>query len=162
MGVSRILWELAHIGRDKTMNIKEGDHFPYEELKTVEGGRPDLTGARKAVFYFYPKDDTPGCTVEAKEFTQLEKEFQSRGVRVFGVSADDAESHRAFCGKFGISFPLLIDEGGRLGGEIGNWRGSSHARTTVLTDGAGKVLKVYPEVKAQGHAALLLEEAGKT
>jgi len=150
-------WEVKNLGKDKIMLIKKGEIFPFGDLKTVKGETVALTGPEMGVFYFYPKDDTPGCTIEAKQFTLLEKDFAAKGVQLFGVSADGPESHRAFCDKFGIRFPLLIDEGGRVGQKIGNWRGVNHARTTLLVESSGKVIELWDAVKAEGHAQAVLD-----
>ena len=153
-------WKIRNLGKKKGLRALRGDPLNVEALRSIEGKPASLAGAKRAVFYFYPKDDTPGCTIEAKEFTQREKEFSMRGVKVFGVSADGPESHKAFCDKFGITFPLLMDSGGRVGRELGNWRGINHARTTVLVDASGHILELWDNVKAQGHAQAVLDSLG--
>lgn len=134
------------------MGIQKGDMFPVSSLTTTDGKSADLGSSKAAVFYFYPKDDTPGCTIEANEFTAKYEEFRTKEIAVFGVSADNADSHQKFCDKFGITFPLLIDEGGKVGQEIENWKGAVHARTTYVVDASGKVVEVYDSVNPKGHA----------
>lgn len=107
--------------------------------------------------YFYPKDDTPGCTTEAIEFTQLLARFKALGVAVYGVSADTASSHEKFCKKYDLEVPLLsasIDEIKNLG--ILSDSGKSAKRTTFILDKKGSVEKMYKNVKAEGHAKVVL------
>ena len=112
---------------------------------------------KRTVLYFYPKDDTPGCTTEAIEFTQLLPRFRALGVEVFGVSADTASSHKKFCEKYNLGVPLLsvsLDEIKNLG--ILSDSGKSAKRTTFILDKKGKVEKIYENVKAKGHARVVL------
>lgn len=134
-----------------------GKSFPLERLRG-EKGPLKIEGQPYTVVYFYPKDDTPGCTVEAKEFEELRPRFRENGIRIVGVSADDAASHRAFCDKYGLAFELATDEGGAVSREFGIWGGSNPKRETVVLDGNGNIIQHYPGVKPQGHARAILDD----
>lgn len=109
------------------------------------------------VVYFYPKDDTPGCTAEAKGFRDEYAQFQQAGAKLFGVSLDDAESHKAFAAKYELPFPLLADTDGALAKGFGvKVRGSFAARVTFLIGKDGKIAKVWPDVDPGVHAAEVL------
>jgi peroxiredoxin Q/BCP len=123
----------------------------------------DLKG-RVVVLYFYPKDDTPGCTVEAKGFQGEGTAFAAAGAVVLGVSRDDLESHHAFAGKYDLTFPLLVDADGAIHDAYGAWKeGSLFGRTalgvdrsTVVIDREGIVRKIWRSVSPDGHAAEVL------
>lgn len=114
----------------------------------------------KVVLYFYPKDDTPGCTLEAQDFNARLAEFTAAGATVIGVSKDSVKSHDKFCKKHGLSIVLASDEGGSTCEDYGVWVEKSMygktymgiERTTVLIDGDGKVARVWPKVSVKGHA----------
>ena len=124
----------------------------------------DLKG-RPVVLYFYPKDDTPGCTAEACSFRDADHEMQKRGVVVLGVSADDLSSHQKFANKYGLSFPLLADTDTTVSQLYGVWKEKNYAgktymgvnRETFLIDKDGIVRKVWPKVKADQHAQEVLD-----
>jgi thioredoxin-dependent peroxiredoxin len=124
----------------------------------------DLKG-RTVVLYFYPKDDTPGCTAEACSFRDADHEMQKRGVIVLGISADDIPSHQKFADKYGLSFPLLADTDTTISQLYGVWKEKNYAgkkymgvnRETFLIDKDGIVRKVWPKVKAAEHAQEVLE-----
>ena len=133
----------------------------------VKNGQVHLRELRgkNVVLYFYPKDDTPGCTTEACSFRDADHEMQKRGVVVLGVSADDIPSHQKFANKFGLSFPLLADTDTKVSQLYGVWKeknmyGKKYMgvnRETFLIDKEGIVRKVWPKVKAEGHATDVLE-----
>ena len=148
------------------MAIGVGEKLPDFDLSTSAGGRVrrnDLAGSR-TVLYFYPKDDTSGCTLEAREFTSLLDDFAARGVRVLGVSPDSAASHDRFIKKCGIGFPLVSDPDKELATALGVWveksmYGRSYMgieRSTFLVDADGKVERQWRKVKASGHAREVL------
>ena len=131
---------------------------------------PDETGAihrladqrgRWTVLYFYPTDDTPGCTVEACEFRDSHETIKERGADVWGISPQGAASKRAFREKFGLPFNLLADEGHHVADTYGTWvekrnYGKTYwgtSRTTFLIAPDGRIARVWPKVKAEGHAA---------
>jgi peroxiredoxin Q/BCP len=128
--------------------------------------RDDLRGKR-TVLYFYPKDDTPGCTIEAKEFTALLGDFRSAGVDVYGVSPDSAKSHDRFAAKCELGIPLISDPDHVLIGALGLWvEKSMYGRTyqgversTFLIGPDADVRREWRAVKAGGHAAAVLEAA---
>ncbi len=147
-----------------------GDLMPDVALTTPEGGEvrvSDLKG-RKAVVFFYPKDDTPGCTVENQDFTALADDFAAAGVALLGVSKDSPARHAKFIAKYGLKAPLASDaaEGG-LSDALGVWTekvnyGRTYmgmVRTTYLLDADGRIARVWDKVKVKGHAAVVLEAA---
>jgi len=141
---------------------QQGLSLPDLDLTTESGehiGTAELTG-QKTVLYFYPKDDTPGCTKEACAFRDRMEDYAEAGIQVYGVSLDSPESHREFRAKYGLNFPLLTDEGGRASevlGVLGD-RGVA-SRVTFLLDPDGKISRVYPEVSPETHADEILEDA---
>ena len=147
-----------------------GDLMPDVALTTPDGGEvrvSDLKG-RKAVVFFYPKDDTPGCTVENQDFTALADEFAAADVALLGISKDSPARHQKFIAKYGLKAPLASDaaEGG-LSDALGVWTekvnyGRTYmgmVRTTYLLDTDGRIARVWDKVKVKGHAAQVLEAA---
>src|SRR5579859_7530221 len=120
---------------------------------------------RTTVLYFYPKDDTPGCTAEACSFRDADHEMQKRGVVVLGISADDIQSHRKFADKYGLSFPLLSDTDTTVSQLYGVWKeknmyGKKYLginRETFLIDKEGVVRKIWHKVSPEEHANEVLE-----
>ena len=143
----------------------EGEQLPDVGFITEEGSRltsGDLRGHR-TVLYFYPKDDTPGCTKEACAFRDRMGDYQRLGIQVYGVSLDSPESHRRFREKYGLNFPLLTDESGEAARTLGVLRddGEKANRVTFLLDAAGKIAKVYPNVSPETHADEIIEDANR-
>jgi peroxiredoxin Q/BCP len=141
---------------------EQGQRLPGIEFITESGERlaaGDLSG-KKTVLYFYPKDDTPGCTKEACAFRDRMDDYRSGDIQVYGVSLDSPESHRQFREKYGLNFPLLTDEGGRAAETLGvlSDRGLAN-RVTFLLDPDGKIAKVYPDVSPETHADDILKDA---
>ena len=141
---------------------QQGESLPELELTTESGehiGTGELTG-QKTVLYFYPKDDTPGCTKEACAFRDRMDDYAKAGIQVYGVSLDSPESHREFREKYDLNFPLLSDEGGRASETLGvlGDRGTAR-RVTFLLDPEARISKVYPEVTPDTHAEEILEDA---
>jgi peroxiredoxin Q/BCP len=142
--------------------ISAGETAPDFTLPRDGGGTVTLSALRpgKVVLYFYPKDDTPGCTLEAQDFNARLAEFTAAGATVIGVSKDSVKSHDKFCKKHGLSIVLASDEGGTTSEDYGVWVEKSMygktymgiERTTVLIDGAGTVARVWPKVSVKGHA----------
>jgi peroxiredoxin Q/BCP len=142
---------------------QQGRQFPEVEFVTEDGDRlpaGDL-GGQKSVLYFYPKDDTPGCTKEACAFRDRMDDYREADIHVYGVSLDSPESHRRFREKYGLNFPLLTDEGGRASETLGVLRegGEKANRVTFLLDSDGRIAKVYPEVSPETHADEILKDA---
>lgn len=125
---------------DKLPNLTVADDAG-NPVKTAE-----LLGA-PLILYFYPKDDTPGCTSEASQFRDLFARFQTKGARIVGVSRDSAASHQKFKAKYKIPFTLLSDTDSQLYNALG-----VTARSTFLIDGNGVIVKVWPKVKVDDHA----------
>jgi peroxiredoxin Q/BCP len=146
--------------------IEEGKPAPDFELATDMGERVKLSDyrGRPVVLYFYPKDDTPGCTVEACGFRDAHTAFEKRGAVILGVSPDDEASHVKFKQKYSLPFPLLADPEHRVAEQYGVWGEKKFAgktylgvnRTTFVIDGAGNVAKVMKNVKPDGHPEQVL------
>lgn len=147
--------------------IKEGDTVPKFELLDSNGKSvksSDFKG-KKHVIYFYPKDFTPGCTIEADEFSKDYNKFKKAGIEIVGISKDDVDSHKKFCEKMKIPFVLLSDTETQVAKQFGVWgkknfMGKDYMgviRSTFLVDEKGKIFKAYPKVKAAGHAKEVLE-----
>jgi peroxiredoxin Q/BCP len=111
---------------------------------------------RNVVVYFYPKDDTPGCTVEAKEFRDSFEQFEALDCAIVGVSADSVERHRAFAEKHAFPFILLADEDGKLASAFGVLKGKYAARSTFVLDSDLRVRRAFHDVTPRGHAAEVL------
>jgi peroxiredoxin Q/BCP len=146
-----------------------GAKAPEFTLPTDDGGTirlSDLRG-RKVVLYFYPKDDTSGCTMEAKDFTRLAPEFRAKDIAVIGVSPDSAESHRKFRDKYALDLTLAADDAKKVVQDYGVWAEKSMygrrymgvERTTFLIDADGRIAQVWPKVKVPGHAEEVLAAA---
>jgi peroxiredoxin Q/BCP len=138
-----------------------GERAPAFSLTADDGSKvrlSDLKG-RPVVLYFYPRDDTPGCTREACAFRDRKAELQKHGAVVLGVSADSLESHRSFRDKFELNYPLLVDADHKVAQRYGAWREKNMygkktmgiQRSTFLIDSNGKVAKVWKQVKVDGH-----------
>jgi len=126
----------------------------------------DYRGSKNVVLYFYPKDDTPGCTIEANQFTELAGEFAEADSVVLGVSKDSCESHRAFIDKFGLKVDLLADTTGELCDAYGVWQEKEKGgvkkmgvvRSTFVINKAGELVEAMYGVAADGHAREMLEK----
>jgi peroxiredoxin Q/BCP len=142
---------------------QQGQQLPDVEFVTEDEERLPAAGlgGQKTVLYFYPKDDTSGCTKEACAFRDRMADYEQAGIKVYGVSLDSTESHRRFREKYNLNFPLLTDEGGRAAAALGVLRenGERANRVTFLLDPDAKVAKVYPEVSPETHADEILEDA---
>jgi peroxiredoxin Q/BCP len=144
--------------RSTTPVLQEGTNAPEFEAQTDDGRTVNLSDLRgkPVVLYFYPRDDTPGCTTQACAIRDSWGEFRARGAEVFGVSIDDAKTHRAFREKFELPFPLLVDEDHALGRafeiEEKSPEKPTYKRTTVVIDADGKISKVMKNVDPATHA----------
>jgi peroxiredoxin Q/BCP len=142
---------------------QQGQQLPDIEFITEGGDRlsaGDL-GGQKTVLYFYPKDDTSGCTKEACAFRDRMGDYEGAGIQVYGVSLDSPESHRRFREKYNLNFSLLTDEDGRAAEALGVLRENRKRtnRVTFLLDADGRIARVYPEVSPETHADEILEDA---
>ena len=145
----------------------ENEKAPDFTLPDHEGNRVSLSDfrGRKVVLYFYPKDDTPGCTTQACELRDNIKAFEERNVVVIGVSPDAVASHRKFRDKFQLPFPLLADTGHEVAQKYGVWKEKSmygkkywgNERTTFIIGEDGHIEKVLPKVKPEEHVDRLLD-----
>lgn len=148
--------------------ISEGDLVPKYSANDSNDKliKSDDFKGKKHVIYFYPKDFTPGCTTEADEFSRDYKKFQKQNIEVIGISPDDVESHKKFCDKMGIPFPLLADTDKEISKKFGVWgkkkfMGREYMgvnRSTFLVNEKGKIFKIYAKVKPAGHAKQVLED----
>ena len=152
------------------MSLKPGDKAPEFSLPADDGTIVTLGGLRgkKVVLYFYPKDDTSGCTKEACEFRDSWKDVMKSGAVVLGVSPDPVASHQKFKQKYQLPFPLLADIDHRVAGAYGAWGEKSMygrkyqgiLRTTFLIDPEGRVSRVFEKVQPAGHASEVLAALG--
>ena len=150
-----------------TDTLTEGDAFP-DFMETPDGGtvtKADLAGS-KAVIFFYPKDNTPGCTTEAKEFSALKQEFEKAGTRLLGVSKDSPKKHQNFIAKHDLTVALATDkEEGGLSDTLGVWGEKTNygrtykgmIRSTYLLGEDGRILRIWPKVRVKGHVDEVLE-----
>ncbi len=148
--------------------LKEGSKAPAFKLPVENGesvGLADYKGKKNIVLYFYPKDDTPGCTQEACDFRDRIKKLEKEDAVVFGISADSPVSHLKFQGKYKLPFSLLSDETRETIKKYGVWKEKSMygkkymgiERTTFIIDKEGKISRIFPKVKVTGHADEVLE-----
>ena len=148
--------------------VSEGGKAPAIRVTASDGGNLDLASpGQPLVLYFYPKDDTSGCTREAQDFTALAPDFAKAGVKVVGVSRDSMKSHDKFIGKYGLAVPLISDDDGKISDAFGTWVEKSMygrkymgmERATYLIGADGRVLRTWRKVKVPGHAEEVLEAA---
>lgn len=141
--------------------LKEGDRAPLFKLETDSGDQlalKDLKG-KPIVLYFYPKDQTPGCTLEACDFRDSFARFKKKGILVLGISKDSVAAHAKFVEKFDLPFPLLSDPTGKVCESYGVWKEKmlygkkfmGIERGTFLIGADGKIKKIFPKVKVKGH-----------
>jgi len=148
--------------------IEEGSNAPNITVSASDGSNVDLSApGQPLVLYFYPKDDTSGCTREAQDFTQLAPQFAKAGVKVIGVSRDPMKKHDKFIAKYDLTVPLASDEDGRISDAFGTWVQKSMygrkymgmERATYLIGADGKILRAWRKVKVPNHAAEVLKAA---
>jgi len=152
--------------------LKEGSKAPSFTLESDEGKKISLKDflGKKVVLYFYPKDDTPGCTKEACSFTENLGSVTKAGAVVLGVSADSVESHKKFKEKYGLTFPLLSDPDREVIEKYEVWKEKNMygkksmgiERTTFVIDSEGKIAHIFPRVKVDGHTQEVLEKLKST
>lgn len=147
--------------------LEVGDKVPSFSLKQTDGTTVKSSGwkGKTVILYFYPKDDTPGCTKEACSLRDSYSAFKKKGLLVYGISPDDVDSHRKFTEKFDLPFPLLADEGHAVAEMFGVWveknmygkKSMGIARTTFIIGPDGKIAEVIKKVNTEEHAGQLLE-----
>lgn len=150
--------------------LEEGRKAPGFTLPTDSGDEVSLSGfkGKKVVLYFYPKDNTSGCTTQACEFRDQHPDFEKLDVVILGVSPDSVRSHQGFRDKHGLNFPLLADEDHKVAEAYGVWKEKSMygrkywgiERSTFLIDEDGVLRKIWRKVKPRGHAQAVLEALG--
>jgi peroxiredoxin Q/BCP len=149
--------------------IGQGDRVPSLKVALSDGSSLDLSApGGPLVLYFYPKDDTSGCTREAQDFTELAGEFAKAGAKVVGVSRDPMKKHDKFIAKYDLKVPLASDEDGAISDVFGTWVEKSMygrkymgmERSTFLIGKDGRVVKAWRKVKVPGHAAEVLNAVG--
>ena len=145
--------------------IKEGQKFPDFRLANQDGKERSLKdyNGKWLVLYVYPKDDTPGCTIQGKSFTAQKAAFDKMNVAIVGVSPDDVKSHKDFCNKFSFTIELLADPSTQLlkGAGVGQseYKGTMYwNRTTFVIDPTGNLAKTYENVNPNGHEEVLLKD----
>ena len=144
-----------------------GDKAPDFDLEADDGSRVSLESlkGKNVVLFFYPKDNTSGCTAEACGFRDAMPEFTDVGAEVFGVSPDSVKSHQKFRQKYDLPYRLLVDEEHRLADQYGIWQEKKNygvtymgvVRTTVIIDREGRIAKIFPKVKVEGHVSEVAE-----
>jgi len=148
--------------------LAEGKPAPDFSLPSTEGREVRLSefkGKKNVVLYFYPKDNTPGCTQESCDFRDSHKKMDKHDTVILGISPDSLKSHDGFRAKFNLPFTLLSDESKKMLQTYGVWKEKSMygkkymgvERTTVVIDKSGKVRRIFPKVKVQGHVEEVLE-----
>lgn len=145
--------------------LEAGQKFPEFDLKNQAGNNKQLASyeGKWLVLYVYPKDDTPGCTIQGKSFTETKDQFEQLNTVVVGLNTDDIESHQSFCSKYGFTIDLLSDPKGELLEKLGvgqkTFKGSLYwNRTTFLVDPKGTLRKVYTNVDPNGHEKAILTD----
>jgi thioredoxin-dependent peroxiredoxin len=151
--------------------LEEGKQAPAFSLKSDDGEKISLSGfkGKYLVIYFYPRDDTPGCTLEAQAFNKALAQLDRLGAAVVGISKDTLESHCKFRDKYRLKFPLLSDPDGKVIEKYGAWgeknmygkKSMGIVRSTVIVDPQGKVAKVFPRVKVAGHVDAVVDTIKK-
>jgi len=145
-------------------SLQEGQAAPNFNAKDDQGNTvqlSDFKGKKNIVLYFYPKDDTPGCTIEACNFRDSYSQFQTKDTQILGVSYDDAGSHQAFKSKFHLPFPLLVDSDKKIAQAFGVQGDKYAARDTIIIGKDGKILKIFRKVDPASHSGEILNLLGQ-
>jgi len=147
------------------MSAQTGQRFPDFSLQNQDGNNVKLDdyAGKWLVLYVYPKDDTPGCTIQGKSFTATKQDFDDANIAIAGVSADDVESHKNFCNKFAFTIDLLADPNQELLSAAGvgqsDYKGTMYwNRTSFVIDPEGTLRKIYLKVNPEGHERVLLDD----
>lgn len=156
---------------ERKITLEKGDEAPAFELENVDGVKINLKdfAGKKVILYFYPKDNTPGCTTEACEFSAAYDDFIADGAVIVGVSPDSVKSHANFAQKQNLKHILLSDPNKEVASLYGVWQVKKNygkeylgiVRSTFVIDESGKILKIYKSVKAKDHAAKVLADLAK-
>ena len=156
---------------ERKITLEKGDEAPAFELENIDGVKINLKdfAGKKVILYFYPKDNTPGCTTEACEFSAAYDDFIADGAVIVGVSPDSVKSHANFAQKQNLKHILLSDPNKEVASLYGVWQVKKNygkeylgiVRSTFVIDESGKILKIYKSVKAKDHAAKVLADLAK-
>ena len=149
--------------------LKEGDKIPSFNVKNSKGDdiSNESIAGKKVIFYFYPKDDTPGCTKEGQAFSENKSEFDKLGIEIYGISKCSVTKHQKFCSKYSFEHELLSDEDNHLCEDFGVWKEKSMygrkymgiERSTFLIDENGTIVQSWEKVKVTDHVKKVLEAA---
>ena len=153
---------------EKQAELAEGSLAPDFKMKYKDGKEmklSELRGKKSVAVYFYPQDFTPGCTIEATEFSRDYGKFKEAGIEIVGISPDDEESHQKFRVKMGMPYPLVADSGNELSKKYGvyglkSFMGREYMgvnRSTFLVDKTGKIVRIFKKVKPAGHSQEVLD-----
>jgi thioredoxin-dependent peroxiredoxin len=156
---------------EKQAELSEGSVAPDFTMKDKDGREmrlSDLRGKKSVAVYFYPKNFTPGCTMEATEFSRDYKKFKDAGIEIVGISPDDEESHQKFRTKMGMPYPLVADTENEVSKKysvygLKSFMGREYMgvnRSTFLVDKSGKIVKIFKKVKPAGHSKEVLDALG--
>ena len=153
---------------ERKITLEKGDEAPAFELENIDGVKINLKdfAGKKVILYFYPKDNTPGCTTEACEFSAAYDDFIAGGAVIVGISPDSVKSHANFAQKQNLKHILLSDPNKEVASLYGVWQVKKNygkeylgiVRSTFVIDESGKILKIYKSVKAKDHAAKVLAD----
>lgn len=156
---------------ERKITLEKGDEAPAFELENIDGVKINLKdfAGKKVILYFYPKDNTPGCTTEACEFSAAYDDFIADGAVIVGISPDSVKSHVNFAQKQNLKHILLSDPNKEVASLYGVWQVKKNygkeylgiVRSTFVIDESGKILKIYKSVKAKDHAAKVLADLAK-
>ena len=156
---------------ERKITLEKGDEAPAFELENIDGVKINLKdfAGKKVILYFYPKDNTPGCTTEACEFSAAYDDFIADGAVIVGISPDSVKSHANFAQKQNLKHILLSDPNKEVASLYGVWQVKKNygkeylgiVRSTFVIDESGKILKIYKSVKAKDHAAKVLADLAK-
>lgn len=156
---------------ERKITLEKGDEAPAFELENIDGVKINLKdfAGKKVILYFYPKDNTPGCTTEACEFSATYDDFIADGAVIVGISPDSVKSHANFAQKQNLKHILLSDPNKEVASLYGVWQVKKNygkeylgiVRSTFVIDESGKILKIYKSVKAKDHAAKVLADLAK-
>lgn len=162
-----IIKDIKKYDIEEKIMLKTGNKAPVFTLDQDNGETLSLQDCqgKNIVLFFYPKDNTPGCTMEAKDFTQLKSEFEANNTVIYGVSKDSIKSHQNFCVKQDLTIRLLSDPDGQVMDEYGVWKEKSMygktfmgvIRSTFLIDANGVIQEIWEKVKVKGHAQSVLD-----
>ena len=160
---------MVNIHKGEIIMLKKGDKIPNFNVKNTEGN--DITNdsilGKKAIFYFYPKDDTPGCTKEGQAFSEHKNDFDKLGIEIYGISKCSVKKHQKFCTKYSFEHKLLSDEDNHLCEDFGVWKEKSMygrkymgiERSTFLINEDGVIIDVWEKVKVTDHVKNVLKTA---